>query len=932
MMVKTYRERNIHVLSEVQEGFGNQINLCQDRGLNPGPQHRRPLAGGPLIGLPYSDDGLLEKSLKFPSKLTSPLDWLRLANMLYPSVEGNLGEELDRRKFVGVLRTCSHQRNLLEDRYPVENRRCLGQGTPPNPCALGDQGRSRPVRMHGWTARTSLPRPLLFVQGSEPAFAWRESGKPFRKNHPRFTRPRFEPRSPRPQQSSFNTTSALANYATEADEQYCGGGGGGIAPLLLPVTGDLIEPVFTPRHSLLACLHAEPKGSGSLPGMIVTLSLGIVDYSIPMTSLVLTDRSQLTVDGFEKFPDQTMYPYAEPYDLRKHRPLRSHWPKVKRTALPFAGGQVLSLDHLYEGYLFPVSVDDCTDVHAIDPRCAPGLVPRQLTASVQPVVTELRSPLCSEPSPKIIDGISTTSERVVTEFRSPLCTGPSPKTIDGISTADGISTTSERVVTEFRSPLCTGPSPKTIDGISTAGERVVTELRSPLCTGLSPKTIDGISTAETQKGKSRFWENVQIFARRKSRKGSLPVWGEGGGVRTLDHRVRVLEGYCRAQGTEVRIRFGGQEFLSTDPEAPGTIPGASGFPVKQWVLKRGQLSLVRKNKKLLESILGKGIPVNSSYSLSVPDAPCDLGNSFTIRELQIHIVVSQTSGPEIQPGLLHAMTFFQTVELNTTSTLANYATEAAIIGGGIGGTSAAFFIHDLFGSNGAQIDLYESNRIGGRLATIEVNNQKYEAGGSILHPRNKYMSDFVKLFGLKKRINDNFRYGIYDGEEFVFTESQWEIMNYIKLVWRYGLGPLKLQNYIDDILTRFERESVVFCPSGEKRGLVICSRGLASRILNDKWYEDYLKSQRDERKRIFKAAATIIKENIFSHWYNGDTYLITEVMAEQPEKDKLVKKARVQWKSLKRGPKQDITAEAQPRPPMRLLLAENDPLVESFIG
>nr|CAD7199333.1 unnamed protein product [Timema douglasi] len=36
------------------------------------------------------------------------------------------------------------------------------------------------------------------------------------KNHPQFTRPRFEPRSSRPQQSSFNTTSALANYATEA--------------------------------------------------------------------------------------------------------------------------------------------------------------------------------------------------------------------------------------------------------------------------------------------------------------------------------------------------------------------------------------------------------------------------------------------------------------------------------------------------------------------------------------------------------------------------------------------------------------------------------------------------------------------------------------------------------------------------------------------
>nr|CAD7409833.1 unnamed protein product [Timema poppensis] len=35
------------------------------------------------------------------------------------------------------------------------------------------------------------------------------------KTTPQFTRPRFEPQSPRPQQSSFNTTSASANYTTE---------------------------------------------------------------------------------------------------------------------------------------------------------------------------------------------------------------------------------------------------------------------------------------------------------------------------------------------------------------------------------------------------------------------------------------------------------------------------------------------------------------------------------------------------------------------------------------------------------------------------------------------------------------------------------------------------------------------------------------------
>nr|CAD7587911.1 unnamed protein product [Timema genevievae] len=38
-------------------------------------------------------------------------------------------------------------------------------------------------------------------------------------------------------------------------------------------------------------------------------------------SVVLTDSSQLTSDGFEKLPDQIMYPYAEQYDLQKNMSL-----------------------------------------------------------------------------------------------------------------------------------------------------------------------------------------------------------------------------------------------------------------------------------------------------------------------------------------------------------------------------------------------------------------------------------------------------------------------------------------------------------------------------------------------------------------------------------------------------------------------------------
>ena len=71
----------------------------------------------------------------------------------------------------------------------------------------------------------------------------------------------------------------------------------------------------------------------------------------------------------------------------------------------------------------------------------------------------------------------------------------------------------------------------------------------------------------------------------------------------------------------------------------------------------------------------------------------------------------------------------------------------AVIGGGIGGTSASYFLYELFGPKGAHIDLYEPNKIGGRLSVVEVNGRNFESGGSIIHERNKYMVDFLKLLG-----------------------------------------------------------------------------------------------------------------------------------------------------------------------------------------
>ena len=70
----------------------------------------------------------------------------------------------------------------------------------------------------------------------------------------------------------------------------------------------------------------------------------------------------------------------------------------------------------------------------------------------------------------------------------------------------------------------------------------------------------------------------------------------------------------------------------------------------------------------------------------------------------------------------------------------------AIIGGGIGGAATSQFLTEIFNNN-LNIDLYEAKTIGGRLATVKIDNNEFEAGGSIIHPRNKYMQDFVQLLG-----------------------------------------------------------------------------------------------------------------------------------------------------------------------------------------
>lgn len=101
--------------------------------------------------------------------------------------------------------------------------------------------------------------------------------------------------------------------------------------------------------------------------------------------------------------------------------------------------------------------------------------------------------------------------------------------------------------------------------------------------------------------------------------------------------------------------------------------------------------------------------------------------------------------------------------------------------------------------------MLEKAAVGGRLATLEVEGASYEAGGSVLHPLNLHMKHFVKELGLSVAPGHSSLTGIYNGEEFVFEESNWYIINLFKLLWHYGLNPLRMYMWVEDILDKFMR-------------------------------------------------------------------------------------------------------------------------------
>ncbi|KAF0031412.1 hypothetical protein F2P81_015967 [Scophthalmus maximus] len=128
----------------------------------------------------------------------------------------------------------------------------------------------------------------------------------------------------------------------------------------------------------------------------------------------------------------------------------------------------------------------------------------------------------------------------------------------------------------------------------------------------------------------------------------------------------------------------------------------------------------------------------------------------------------------------------------------------AVVGAGIGGTAAAYYLRQEFGA-GVKIDVFESGTVCGRLATVKVGDHEYETGGLLIHPLNLHMKHFVEKLGIPLRKDVSSKMAIFDGKELTFEESDWFIINFLRMLWQYGFNLLRMQMWVESILDKFMR-------------------------------------------------------------------------------------------------------------------------------
>ncbi|QSZ28590.1 hypothetical protein DSL72_003089 [Monilinia vaccinii-corymbosi] len=154
------------------------------------------------------------------------------------------------------------------------------------------------------------------------------------------------------------------------------------------------------------------------------------------------------------------------------------------------------------------------------------------------------------------------------------------------------------------------------------------------------------------------------------------------------------------------------------------------------------------------------------------------------------------------------------IEPTTYEYADSHAKRIAIVGAGAGGSSSAYHLQKYAAESDLSINVTvfeRSSYIGGRSTTVNAYGnplEPVELGASIFVEVNAILKNASREFGLRPKSSETEEtevLGVWDGAEFVYTQkdSDWKYWDIAKLLWKYGLAPLKTQRLMKTVLGKF---------------------------------------------------------------------------------------------------------------------------------
>lgn len=119
-------------------------------------------------------------------------------------------------------------------------------------------------------------------------------------------------------------------------------------------------------------------------------------------------------------------------------------------------------------------------------------------------------------------------------------------------------------------------------------------------------------------------------------------------------------------------------------------------------------------------------------------------------------------------------------------------TKLAVVGAGIGGSSAAYFANKYLPDS--KVTVYETeNRGGGRALTFKYKEMKNELGAAFINSSNKIVCQLIKETGLQvKKLEETSDIAIWNGTDIIFKSNQSTFFKILKLVTNYRFNVPKL--------------------------------------------------------------------------------------------------------------------------------------------